>query len=152
MIPRTLSFLLHDDEVLLIRLAADREGWAGKYNGVGGHIEKGEDPRSAALREIFEETGLTPSTLKLCGVITIDLGETPGIGLYVFVGDVQRVDVNPGSEGVPQWVILSSTGELPLVEDLPQILPKSIEAFTYGSPFSAQYSYDDANQLKIEFS
>ena len=53
-IPRTLSFLVHEETVLLIRIREDRGAWGGKYNGVGGHIEPGEDPLSAARRELVE--------------------------------------------------------------------------------------------------
>ena len=36
----------------------ERPSWqAGKYNGIGGHIEEGETPRQAMVREFEEETG-----------------------------------------------------------------------------------------------
>lgn len=34
----------------------------------GGHVEKGESFTDAAIREVFEETGLTVSNLQMCGV------------------------------------------------------------------------------------
>ncbi|HHH82541.1 MAG TPA: NUDIX domain-containing protein, partial [Chloroflexi bacterium] len=54
LIPRTLVFLLRGDRVLLMRLHENRGAWAGKYNGVGGHVEAGEDPLTAAMRETAE--------------------------------------------------------------------------------------------------
>ena len=59
LIPRTLIFLRRGESVLLIRGAPNKPLWANKYNGVGGHIERGEDALSAARRELREETGLT---------------------------------------------------------------------------------------------
>lgn len=54
-IPRTLIFLVHGEEILLIRGAPTKRLWANRYNGLGGHVEHGEDPLSAAKRELREE-------------------------------------------------------------------------------------------------
>lgn len=35
----------------------------------GGHVDEGESYYDAAVREVFEETGLTVRNLKLCGLI-----------------------------------------------------------------------------------
>ena len=40
-----------EPEVLLLRGAADKRLWANRYNGLGGHVEAGEDVLSAAKRE-----------------------------------------------------------------------------------------------------
>lgn len=55
-----LGFMFSHDlsRVVLIRKA--RPLWqAGKLNGVGGHIEEGEQPVDAMVREYLEETGVT---------------------------------------------------------------------------------------------
>ena len=57
-IPRTLCFITHGDDVLLLLGGSHKRIWAGRYNGVGGHIEPGEDVYEATLREVAEETGL----------------------------------------------------------------------------------------------
>ena len=151
-IPRTLCFLLHEDWILLLRLANDREGWAGKYNGVGGHIEQGEDPTSAARREIFEETGMEPVSLSLCGVVIIDTGRDPGISLYVYVGEMDDTPpTQPNKEGSLHWVKLSDVKELPMVEDLPTLLPQALDAHQRKEPFSARYTYDPDGKLAIHF-
>jgi 8-oxo-dGTP diphosphatase len=151
-IPRTLTFLLRDEEVLLMRLAANRGGWAGLYNGVGGHIEQGEDPLSAAKRELTEESGLSIDHLKLCGVVIIDTRQKPGIGLYIFVGETHEAAFpHPCKEGTFEWVKLEGIYQLPLVEDLPNIIPKSIAAYKSGIPFSALYDYERQGKLGIHF-
>lgn len=43
----------------------------GKWSGIafpGGHVEKGESFNDSVIREVKEETGLTISNVKLCGV------------------------------------------------------------------------------------
>lgn len=48
---------LADARVLLI--CKERPAWqAGRWNGVGGHVEEGEPPREAMAREFLEESGL----------------------------------------------------------------------------------------------
>jgi 8-oxo-dGTP diphosphatase len=151
-VPRTLCFLLREDQILLLRLALDRGPWSGKLNGVGGHIERGEDPKSAAKREILEETGYSPDALRLAGIAMIDTRTDPGIALYIFVGEVR--EVTPpyhNEEGTLHWIQLSELQDLELVEDLPQLIPKSLEAYRTKDPFSAFYRYDSEGNLTITF-
>jgi len=151
LIPRTLSFLLRDDKVLLLRLSEGRGAWSGHFNGVGGHIEQGEDPLSAARREIREETGLTPERLVLSGVVIVDTGERPGIGLYVFVGESKNDELQSSPEGSPTWISLNDMNEVLLVEDLPILLPRAITSYGGSAPFSAVYTYNHAGELTIKF-
>jgi 8-oxo-dGTP diphosphatase len=151
-IPRTISFLTQGDRVLLMRLASDRGAWAGKYNGIGGHIEQGEDPLQSARREIEEESGLIPRSLRLVGVVLIDTGAAPGIGLYVFVGQGASGEPREGPEGRPEWVEFEALQPTALVSDLPTLLPAAIESHRSGQPFCGVYEYDDQGKLHIRLS
>jgi 8-oxo-dGTP diphosphatase len=150
-VPRTLSFLLRDREVLLLRLPKDSGAWGDLYNGIGGHIEQGEDPLTAAKREILEETGLVPKLLRLCGVITIDTGNPLGIGLYVFVGEVEDGEIQASPEGEPRWIPLEGLNQTPVVEDIPSLLSKAIDSYNSMIPFSALYEYNAEGELSIKF-
>jgi 8-oxo-dGTP diphosphatase len=152
LIPRTLTFLTRGDEILLIRIGPDRGAWAGLLNGVGGHIERGEDPLASARREIQEETGLTPGDLKLAGVVIVDTGEKPGIGLYVFIGEAPSDELDPGSEGTLEWIPLAELDQDQLVADLPALIPRALAMRENKAPFSALYVYDDNEELTIRFS
>ena len=60
-IPMCLCFLLRPtlDGRTEVLLGRKHEGMGtGKVVGPGGHVEPGEDPRAAAVREVKEETGL----------------------------------------------------------------------------------------------
>jgi 8-oxo-dGTP diphosphatase len=149
-IPRTLCFLVRNDDLLLLQIGEDRGGWSGKLNGIGGHVQRGEDPLSSARREILEETGLVPTDLRLAGVVTIDTQKETGIGLYVFVGICPSGEVRPSKEGVPIWVPRKSIKEHDLVEDLAIIIPRALESSQRGIPFSAVYHYDETGKLSID--
>jgi 8-oxo-dGTP diphosphatase len=150
-IPRTLSFLFSGDKILLIRLGGNRGAWSGKYNGVGGHIEAGEDPLNSAIREIREETGLKPLNLALTGIVQVDTGSVPGISLFVFTGDAPELPPASGDEGIAQWVEISELDSLPLVEDLVELIPAAIASRASGLPFSATTSFDVDGKPIINF-
>jgi 8-oxo-dGTP diphosphatase len=150
-IPRTLIFLLCEAEILLVRIAEDRGAWAGLYNGLGGHIEQGELPYTAAEREIKEETGLSPDSLHFCGVIIVDTGSSPGIGIHVFVGTATKQELTPSMEGNPAWIPLDSLDQIPLVDDLPHIIPKALDAYRSGKPFTALTLFDNKGKPLLRF-
>ena len=151
LIPRTLIFLTRGDTVLLLKGAPNKRLWSNRYNGIGGHIEPGEDILSAAKRELIEETGLSPETLWLCGTIMIDTGVNPGIGIYIFRGDCLDGDLIPSQEGTPTWIPVSHLKNYPLVEDLYTLLPRILTLNPNDPPLSALYAYTPEDQLIIKF-
>ena len=148
-IPRTISFIVRQNEILLIKLPSDHPGWAGRYNGVGGHVEIGEDPLSAARREVMEETGLTVVDQKLCGVVTVDTGDSPRIGLFVFVGKSIEGSLEASSEGTPAWLPLDDLAAFQLVEDLEFLIPQALNAYSKSTVFFAVYAYNSQGELQI---
>src|SRR5262245_52665078 len=113
-IPRAGIFLRRGDSYLLLKGAPTKRIWPNKYNGLGGHIEKGENILTAAKREMLEESSLN-ADLWLCGTVIIDAGET-GICLFLFTGECLEGEPQPSSEGMPEWIPYDSIPELPVVE------------------------------------
>ena len=71
-IASTLAYILSPDrkKVLLVhRTFRKTDDNLGKYNGVGGKLERNEDVASGMMREIKEETGLEVTSMKLRGTL-----------------------------------------------------------------------------------
>jgi 8-oxo-dGTP diphosphatase len=150
-IPRTLIFITSSDKVLLLKGSPRKRLWAGKYNGVGGHIERGESALVAARRELFEETRLEIHDLWLCGTVLVDVEEKLGIAIYVFRGVYEGGAIKPSSEGTLEWIPISDLKEYDLVEDLFELLPRVLKLSKGDAPFAARYYYE-GDQLRIELS
>lgn len=132
--PRTLIFLLNGEDVLLIQRSPAAHLFPGLYNGVGGHVERGEDVLSAARREVLEETGLDTPDLALRCLLHVDEGGgQPGVLLFIFTGYAQQREVIETDAGTLHWAPLARVGELSLLPDLPQLLDRLL-ALPAGAP------------------
>ena len=150
LIPRTAIFLRRGDKYLLLKGAPTKRLWANKYNGLGGHVERGEDILAAANRELLEESGLS-AELWMCGTVIIETGQNPGICLYVFTGESMDGDPQPSSEGQAEWISYDRLNSLPVVEDLPVLLGRIHTMGKGDPPFAARSYYDENEHLTILF-
>jgi 8-oxo-dGTP diphosphatase len=150
-IPRTLCFITHGDDILLLKRGQHKRVYPGRYNGVGGHIERDEDPLSGAIREIQEETGLDVSHVRFCGAIHVDAGQNNGIIVFVFRAEAASRAFFDSDEGVLEWVPRCRVHTLPLVEDLPLLIPLIFDSDPGEPPFFAHTSYDANDQLIMRF-
>lgn len=148
-IPRTLCFIFNEDDILLMKRAPRRRVFPNRYNGVGGHIERDEDPYTSAIREMKEETGLDVHSVTLRGIHNIDAGAESGILMFTFTAISDSRDfVDDGREGTLHWIPKQEALSLDLVEDLPYILPRVLEN---SAPYFVHVSYDENDQIRMRF-
>jgi 8-oxo-dGTP diphosphatase len=151
-IPRTLCFVLNGSDILLMKRAPHKRIFPNQYNGLGGHIERDEDPYTSAKREIIEECGLTVRELRLCAVYNIDAGQNTGIVLFVFTALSDRRDFHSDSpEGTLHWLPVDGLEQYDLVEDLPLILPRILSLPEHAPPLFVHVSYDSADKIQMRF-
>ena len=149
-VPRSLILVFQHGKVLLQKGAPTKKIWAGRYNGLGGHVEKGEDVLSSAKRELFEEAGIQCEDLRLFGMVAIDVEQEQGILMFVFSGKQVTGTIVLSDEGTLEWVDLQKVKSLPVVEDIPLILDL-IGKHQSGDLFFGHYSYDSDGRLVAKF-
>lgn len=150
-IPRTLCFVLNGSDVLLMKRAAYKRVFPNQYNGVGGHIERDEDPLNSARREILEETGLSVRNIQLRAVYNIDAKAATGIVLFVFTAESQSRNVIANDEGTLHWIPQTDVSKYDLVEDLPIILPRVLKMGKTDAPLFVHVSYDEQDYIQMRF-
>lgn len=151
LVPRTLVFIRRGNEYLLIHKKKKNSYGFGKLNGVGGHIEKGEEPFSSARREVYEETGLSINELDLCAILFIDIGKTPGIEVFVFRAELEGGQINQSDEGILEWKSLDEIrSSEQVLDDVPMLIDLCINHKVGKMPQIVKYSYNDNARLRID--
>lgn len=152
-IPRVLVFITHKDDILLLKGAPDKRLWPNLYNGVGGHVERGESPLETVRREVEEEVGLTELyDVRLRGVVNIATDDlSTGILMFVYTAISPTRDVTASQEGTPEWINPADLNEETCVIDLPVLIPRLLSMSPDDPPFSASYWYDENDELQMTF-
>ena len=115
-----------------------------KWIGVGGGFEHGESPEECALRETFEETGLTLTDYRLRGIVTFDCEGQETLYMYLFTASAWTGELSECSEGDLEWVPKKKVYSLPIWEG-DKIFFRLLEE---GRPFfSLKLSYDAKDVL-----
>lgn len=124
-----LGYVLSDDgkNVLLVhRTKRKDDHHYGKYNGLGGKMEKDEDIVGCLRREIFEEAGIEALDIVLRGTINWTGFGGEGEDWFGFIFVVKNFRGTPlvsNSEGSLVWQAVETMAELPMWEGDRYFLP-----------------------------
>ena len=100
-IPAVGAFIIRDGRILLIRRAY--EPCAGKWSVPGGTIKLGETAIDALRREVFEELGVRPKSIRLLDIYDyISMDEDGRIKYHYviidFLVNLESFEITPSSE------------------------------------------------------
>jgi 8-oxo-dGTP diphosphatase len=132
----TLGYVLSADRACVLLVHRNRRKadlHFGKYNGLGGKLEPGEDVVTCVRREIREEAGLECDELALRGTISWPGFGGDGADWFGFIFRVDRWRGTPRSdnaEGVLEWVAVDRVLDLPLWDGDRHFLPLVFEKTT----------------------
>jgi 8-oxo-dGTP diphosphatase len=152
----TLGYLLSPDgrRVLLVhRNRRPNDPHHGKYNGLGGKLEAGEDVVACLRREVREESGLECEALLLRGTISWPGFGKQGEDWFGFVFRVDRwsgVPFTENADGALEWVPLEYVSQLPLWEGDRYFLPLVFDASS--GQFHGVMPYRDGRPISWTYS
>jgi 8-oxo-dGTP diphosphatase len=125
----TLGYVLSPNRqrVLLVhRNARPDDAHFGKFNGLGGKMETGEDVETCMRREIREEAEIECTAMQLRGTINWPGFGKHGedwLGFIFLITAFQGAPPSANAEGTLQWVDRSQIMALPMWEGDRQFLP-----------------------------
>lgn len=152
----TLGYILSPDkrQVLMVhRNKRPDDLHYGKYNGLGGKVDRGESVTACMQREIQEESGLTAEELRLRGTISWPGFGKNGADWFGFIFRIERwsgTTHGGNHEGTLEWVALDMLLDLPMWDSdrlfLPMVFDDSPAMFhgvmPYDSGKMVSWSYE----------
>lgn len=113
----TLCYIEQAGKYLMLhRVKKHHDINAGKWIGVGGHVENSETPEECLLREVKEETGLVLTAYRLRGLVTFLSDACEPELMCVFTADAFDGEMIECDEGELAWVEKSEVLALPTWE------------------------------------
>lgn len=123
----TLAYVVRDGRILMChRIARSGDEQFGKWNGLGGKIERDEDAVTGIRRELREEAGIEATALTLRGTVSWPGFGKNGEDSFGFLFLVTEFDGEPPErnvEGDLAWVPVDELGELDMWEGDRYFLP-----------------------------
>lgn len=141
----TLGFVLSADRqrVLLVhRTARQQDQQLGKFNGLGGKVERGEDIVAGMKRELREEAGIEATALRLRGTVSwpgFGKGGEDVFGAIFVIDAYQGTPRSHSVEGPLSWRRIDELDQLPMWEGdrhfLPLVFDETVNQFHAVLPY-----------------
>jgi 8-oxo-dGTP diphosphatase len=137
----TLLFVLRDGGILLIDKKTGLG--AGKVNGPGGRIERGETALHGAIREVQEELCVTPTGVRDAGELSFQFVDGYSLHGVVFTASGFEGELCETREAAPRWTPLDSIPYELMWEDDALWLPLLLR----GQRFRGYFIFDGDRML-----
>jgi len=137
-----LGFAFDDAEKEVVLIQKQRPEWQKGYlNGIGGKVEKDEQPYDAMVREFKEETGITCNNWQFCGRFSCDGGLVYLYKKHFSIAELDYIDgrISADGETINKRRVdnLRQAGPRPL-DNLHWIIPLLLDNIQY--PFYLKYN------------
>ena len=110
----TLCYIEKDNCYLLLhRIKKENDLNKDKWVGIGGKFEENESPEECLLREAMEETGLTLTDYRYCGIVTFVSDKWEGEYMHLFHATGFQGELIDCNEGKLEWVDKEFFASLP---------------------------------------
>ena len=139
-----LCFIVKEGRILLIR--KKRGLGAGKINGPGGKLEKGETALEAVIREVEEEVGVIPLELVEAGVLHFQFADGYSLHCVVFLAGNFSGELMETEEATPLWFDLEAIPFSEMWEDDQHWLP----AILAGHYFIGWFEFEGESMTSKE--
>ena len=146
----TLIYFEKDGKYLMMnRNKKENDENSGKWIGVGGKFKDGESPEDCAIREAYEEAGLTPTTdaLRYRGIVTFVSDTWPCEYMHLFTCDDFTGELTTCDEGELAWLEKDKVLDLPLWEGDREFLKLLHEESPF---FSLKLEYEGERLVKTQ--
>ena len=114
----TLIYIIKDGAYLMLNRAGKKHDLnEGKWIGVGGKAEEGETPERCAIREAYEETGLTLTEVRFRGIVYFISDKYETEYMFLYTSDKFTGEVKPDpDEGILEWIDIEKVDSLNIWE------------------------------------
>ena len=117
----TMCMITYGKKVLMINRVKSWKGWSFP----GGHLEQGESLDECVRREVYEETGIVLSSVRLQGIINLyNLKTGKRYFVFSYIANEFTGSLKSGSsEGLVEWKDIAELNELELAQGMNLRLP-----------------------------
>lgn len=113
----------HEKYLMLHRTKKEKDVNAGKWIGVGGKLEEGENLSQCLVREIKEETGLSAEKYRFRGIVVFHFNEDAPLYMYLYTCHAFSGELQECKEGELKWIEKKDLFQLNLWEGDKIFLP-----------------------------
>ncbi|MDR0994249.1 MAG: 8-oxo-dGTP diphosphatase [Verrucomicrobiota bacterium] len=151
----TLGFILSPERkrILMVhRISRKTDDQFGKFNGLGGRVEREEDVATAMKREIREESGLECRKMSLRGTINWTGFGPNGEDWLAFIFLIEQTEgtaFTENEEGPLEWVEIEKIPDLPMWEGDRYFIPLVLDADP--RPFHGFMPYKNGHPVDWSF-
>ena len=143
-----VCFLQDKRREKVLFLHRNKEPMKDLVTGVGGKVGFEEDIHASCIREVYEETGLTPTNVRLKGILktVIERGLSSWI-LFVYTGESPERTVHECNEGVLEWVPIREINTRNIIGFIRRVLPYILDERSF---FEGTIVHDARGQVVSE--